>query len=343
MSKKRKLVRAIKKFYRKFIRKSSSTVRKQSLWLLRNFRVTNKRRNSVNSGFVLPTVAMVSLVVVLLTVAILFRSFERSKNASNVRVNQVVLNAAMPAIDRAKAKIDKLLTDPTLPRSTPSDSSLYTALTKGDKLAGYTFGDETPLAVRYDIDDNGNINTGKKDDDDENDSEELEETEVSNTAWRFPVDTDNNGKYDSFTLYGFYFRSPSRSDDDGKFDRARTPLEARTPPMDDGSLGGLCEGAKGTSSSVIGESGWYKSGGNLKKSFFVYVTTVPITDESFAAGNEYETFKGNQGFSAVEFQQDQERVPIVNNAVVYEDDLEVTPGAGLSINGRIFTDRKSVV
>lgn len=337
MSKKRRLVRAIKKFYQKFIRKSSSTVRKQSLWLLRSFIVTKKRRNSVNSGFVLPTVAMVSLVVVLLTIAIMFRSFERSKNASNVRVNQVVLNAAMPAIDRAKAKIDKLLTDPTLPRSTPSDSALYTALTEGNKLAGYTFGDETPLAVRYDID-----GGGIKEDDPELETKELElETkEVSNTAWRFPVDTDNNGKYDSFTLYGFYFRSPTRSDSDGKFNRARSPLDARTPPMDDGSLGGLCEGAKGTSSSVIGDSGWYKSGGNLKKSFFVYVTTVPITDKNASStyGNEYESFKGNQGFSAVEFQQDQERIPIVNNAVVYEDDLEVTPGAGLSINGRIFTN-----
>ncbi|MGB3757697.1 MAG: hormogonium polysaccharide biosynthesis protein HpsA [Rivularia sp. (in: cyanobacteria)] len=333
MSKNRKFVRVFQNFYQQFKRKPPSTVKEQSLWLLRSFIVTKKRPEWANAGFVLPTVAMVSLVVVLLTIAILFRSFERSKNASNVRVNQVVLNAAMPAIDRAKAKINKLFDDPTLPRSTPSDNSLYTALTKGNKLAGYTFGDETPLAIRYDIDDKNGIK----------DNAELEKSEISNTAWRFPVDTDNNGKYDSFTLYGFYFRSPSRSDTDGKFDRARSPLDARTPPMDDGSLGGLCAGAKGTSSSLIGDSGWYKSGGNLKKSFFVYVATVPITDDNiskYVSGStaNYETYKGNQGFSAVEFQQDQERIPIVNNAVVYEDDLEITPGAGLSLNGRIFTN-----
>ncbi|MEA5598948.1 hormogonium polysaccharide biosynthesis protein HpsA [Rivularia sp. UHCC 0363] len=330
MYRNRKLVRAIQNFYQRFQPKPPSTVKEQSLWLLRSFIVTKKRPDWVNAGFVLPTVAMVSLVVVLLTIAILFRSFERSKNASNVRVNQVVLNAAMPAIDRAKAKIDKLFTDPTLPRSTPSDSSLYTALTKGDKLAGYTFGDETPLAVRYDIDGNKAIDSA---------STELEKKEVSNTAWRFPVDTDNNGKYDSFTLYSINFRSPSRGSD-GKFDRARASLDARTPPMDDGSLGGLCAGAKGTSSSLIGDSGWYKSGGNLKKSFFIYVTTVPITetDANTKYGNKYERYRGNQGFSAVEFQQDQERIPIVNNAVVYEDDLEITPGAGLNLNGRVFTN-----
>jgi hypothetical protein len=329
MSKNRKFVRAIQNFYQQFSRKSPSTVKEQSLWLLRSFIVTKKRPDWVNAGFVLPTVAMVSLVVVLLTIAILFRSFERSKNVSNVRVNQVVLNAALPAIDRAKAKIDKLLNDPTLPRSTPSDGSLYTALTKEKKLAEYTFGDETPLAVKYDINGNDSIDNA--------DDTELEKKEVKNTAWRFPVDTDNNGKFDSFTLYGIYFRSPSRGTN-GKFDRARAPLDARTPPMDDGSLSGACAGAKGTSASLIGDSGWYKAGGNLKKSFFVYVATVPITDESFIENDKYETFKGNQGFSAVEYQQDQERIPIVNNAVVYEDDLEITPGAGLSLNGRIFTN-----
>ncbi|MEM9927288.1 MAG: hypothetical protein AAF915_26690, partial [Cyanobacteria bacterium P01_D01_bin.50] len=102
MSRNRKLIRAIQNFYQKFKTKSPSTVKEQSLWLLRSFIVTKKRPVWVNSGFVLPTVAMVSLVVVLLTIAILFRSFERSKNASNVRVNQAVLNAATPAIDRAK-------------------------------------------------------------------------------------------------------------------------------------------------------------------------------------------------------------------------------------------------
>ncbi len=328
MSKNRKLVRVIQNFYQQFKRKSPSTVKEQSLWLLRSFIVTKKRPDWVNAGFVLPTVAMVSLVVVLLTIAILFRSFERSKNASNVRVNQAVLNAATPAIDRARAKINRLFTDPTLPRSTPSDSSLDNAFTQN--LSKYTFGDETPLAVSYDVDKNRRINTNE---------DQLENREVTNTAWRYPVDTDNNGKYDSFTLYGVFFRSPSRGND-GKFNRARNPLEARTPPMDDGSLGGLCAAARGTSFSLIGDSGWYKSGGNLKKSFFVYATTVPITDDNATReyGNNYETYKGNKGFSAVEFQQDQERVPVINNAVVYEDDLEITPGAGLELNGRIFTN-----
>ncbi len=103
----------------------------------------------------LPTVAMVTLVVVLLTTAILFRSFERSKNASNVRVNEAVLNAATPAIDRARAKLDALIEDPTLPRGIPSDNALYDAIKK-DK---YRLGDEARLKLAFDINGNNTIDT----------------------------------------------------------------------------------------------------------------------------------------------------------------------------------------
>lgn len=322
MSRNRKLLQGFQNFYQKLRGSSVATMREQKLWLLRTFLVTKQRPELANSGFVLPMVVMVSLVVVLLTVAILFRSFERSKNASNVRVNETVLKSATPAIDRAKAKIEQMFVDPTLPRYTPSESSLYNAFIKD--IRKYTFGDETPLTLSYNTDGQGGIRT----------TGTLDEKEIIQTAWRFPVDTDNNGKFDSYTLYGIYLRSPSRGDT-GQFNRARNPLEARTPPMDDGTLGDVCAAAKGTSASLVGESGWYRTGGNLKKSFFVYTATVPITGENNLPNN-FENNQGNKGFSALEFQQDQERVPIVSNAVVYEDDLEITPGAGLRLNGSIF-------
>ena len=324
----RQLVKLIKSFNQKNEKQSTSEIREQRSWLLRTFLVTRRQTDWANAGFVLPTVAMVTLIVILLTTAILFRSFKRAENASNVRVNQSVLNAAMPSIDRAKAKIKQLFTDPTLPRSTPSDSSLYDAFTKN--LTKYTFGDETPLEVSYNID--GKIGI------DDKSTTGLASREAISTAWRFPVDTDNNGKYDSLTLYGVFFRSPSRGSD-AKFDRARTPLDARARPM---GAGRSCGGADGTSASLVSGSGWYRFGGTLKKSFFVYSTTVPIDESYLESANlnnkEYESYKGNQGFSAIEFQQDQERIPLSNNAVVYEDDLEVTPGAGLRLNGRIFTN-----
>ncbi|NJN12895.1 MAG: hypothetical protein HC815_35075 [Richelia sp. RM1_1_1] len=325
MYRNRKLVRAIKKFFRQFRRKSSSTVKKQSLWLLRTFIVTKKRKNWANSGFVLPTVAMVSLVVVLLTIAIMFRSFERSNNASNVRVNQAVLNAATPAIDRARAKIDKLFSDPRLPRSTPNDFSLDQVISQN--VSEFTFGDESQLTLFSDIDGNGSLNTTP--------TRTLTDEENLKTAWKYPVDTDNNGKFDSYTLYSINFRNPPQTN--GNPSRPRNPLEARTPPMNETRGSTVCDRGNNTSAQLVGSQGWYQRGSVLRRSLFVYTTTVPITDKT-GLGNEYETFKGNKGFAALEYQQDRERRPLTNNAVLYGDDLEIAPGGGIKLNGRILTN-----
>ncbi|MFM6483080.1 MAG: hypothetical protein ACKPHM_01275, partial [Dolichospermum sp.] len=110
--------------------------------MLRNVFRTQKLSNT---GFVLPTVLMVSLVVVLLTTAIMARSFNRRENANNVRVNDSVVNIATPAIDRGKAKISKLLQDKTLSKTTPTDDELYNALV--NNIDKYTFGDETKLTL----------------------------------------------------------------------------------------------------------------------------------------------------------------------------------------------------
>ncbi len=257
------------------------------------------------------------------------RSFERSKNATNVRVNQAVLNAATPAIARARTKINALFAEPTLPRQTPADAALYKALTSNK----YTLGDETQLKLVHDIDKSRTI---------QGNTLRIENNETLTTAWKFPVDTDNNGLFDSYTLYGIYFRSPTRGAD-GKFNRARNPLEGRTPPIDEEILRGQCAAALGTTASLVGDSDWYKSGNNLTKSFFVYTAVVPITDIGSLNRNQYEQYKGNKGFSALEFQQDRVRMPLNNNAVWYEDDIEVSNATTVRINGRVFTNSNLLV
>jgi len=49
-----------------------------------------------------------------------------------------------PGLDRARAKLDALFTDPTLPRASPSDSAPANAIKTNPK---YTFGDETRLKL----------------------------------------------------------------------------------------------------------------------------------------------------------------------------------------------------
>jgi hypothetical protein len=318
MSTKRQPVKAIQNLLKQFRQHSPDAIKEQSLWLLRNLIITRRRSQWVNAGFVLPTVAMVALVVVLLTTAILFRSFERSKNASNVRVNEAVLSAASPALERARAKVDRLFKDPRLPRSTPSDLSLAQVIS--ENINQFTFGDETQLTVASEF----------------NPASTIAQEKISNTAWKYPVDTDNDGKFDSYTLYGIYYKTPTSQ-------RKRSTVEARTQPMDEGSSGSKCKSDVATSANLVGTQGWYKVGGKLKRSIFVYTTIVPITEEPTAAKlgknyQQYQKFKGNRGFAALEYQQDRERIPLNNNAVLYDDDLEIAPGAGLQLNGRIFTN-----
>jgi len=330
MSSRRQLIKAVKDFYQQLRNQSATATKEQSHWVLRTLLVSSRRPDWVNSGFVLPTVAMVALVVVLLTTAILFRAFDRSKNASNVRVNQVTLNAATPAIDRAKAKLDKLFsTKGGLPADTPSDSLIYSTLVT--HVNDYTFGDETPLKlpVPPGTDISGNTS--------------IALTKGLKTAWMFPVDTKNQGKFDSYVIYGIYFTNPPLNSNNSQFARARNPLEARTLPMTNGSNGSNCPGSQGTIASLVGSNGWIKVNNKRKKSFFVYVATVPITSVPSANSGKYQTYKGNKGFSALEYQQDRTQLAPTPDAVNYEGDLEINPGPTLRLNGRIVTNSNLIL
>jgi len=313
--------------------------------MLRSLMAMGRRARLPVAGFVLPTVAMVLLVVILLTVAITLRSFDRGNMARNVRVNQQVLAAATPALDRAKAKIQYMLQeDPQRPTATPSDAEMYRIMSAATSTQDlYKFGDEERLILKYPL------LPGATAPRNVNPQDPLVgtngENEAINTAWRYAVDTDNDGKVDTFTIYGIFFRTPPRNGT-GDFSRVRQPLDARTPPMSLGALDPACatEDAGNTVANLVGDSGWYKLDGKLKKSFFVYTVNVPITaaDISSVSGSA-EAFTGTPSISALEYQQDQIRIPLSNNAVVYEDDLDISPGPPLNLNGRIFTNSNLLV
>ena len=299
--------------------------------LLRRRFILSHRDRYAKAGFVLPTVAMVLLVVVLLSLAITFRAFDRAKYAQNTRVDQQVLSLATPALERAKVKLEKAFGEFT---ETPSELGLLGELTKptpqgSTKKFKYEFQDENTLTLAFDLDGKpGETETGTGNN---KCPDEPTGKETLNTAWKFPVDLNNdgdpNGSEDGFNIYGIFFRSPERNSK-GEFCFVRTPLEARSYPLPKLTSAAVtnkeCPQSLGTSASLVGSSDWYKVGANLKKSFFIYAATIP---------------KQGSGFSALEIQQDRERIPLVNNAVVYEDDLQITPGAsGIQINGRIFTN-----
>ncbi|HEY9606547.1 MAG TPA: hormogonium polysaccharide biosynthesis protein HpsA, partial [Allocoleopsis sp.] len=292
-------------------------------WILRSLLKLQRRSRLSQAGFVLPTVVMVILVVILLTTAIMFRSFDRSKNASNYRVDEVVLKAATPGIDRARAKLTRLFSpdETRLTTNPPSEDDIARVLSQSD----YTFGDENQLKVVYDyLNANGNAGSSGAID---NAKETLQ------TAWKFPVDTDNDGKFDSYTLYGIYFRNPKSTED-----RSRSPLEARALPQEEGASSGC-----GSSNAGTKVEGWYLTSGKLKKAFFTYVANAPITTLGNLDPNKYEVYKGNKGFSALEMQLDQAQTSLDNNAVWYEDDLEISNVPNFNLNGRVHTNSNLMV
>jgi len=319
--------------------------------MLRSLMAMGRRARLPVAGFVLPTVTMVLLVVILLTVAITLRSFDRANMARNVRVNQQVLAAATPALDRAKAKIQFLLyEDPQRPTSTPSDAEMYRMMSQNTATSDlYKFGDEERLILKYPVNNGTGLTPAANDPKKppvQNTGAAITESEAINTAWRYPVDTNNDGYFDTFTLYGIFFRSPPIDATTLEVARARKPLDARTPPMSLGVLDPACAtaGAGDNVATLVGDSGWYKLDGKLRKSFFVYTVNVPIKQAEVAAlGGNYQAFTGTSSISALEYQQDQSRIPLSNNAVVYEDDLDISPGVALNLNGRILTNSNLLV
>jgi hypothetical protein len=126
---KRKKTKAFTSLCPKIFKIKKTTKTKDVQWWLRAALVTSRRQ--LQGGFVLPTTVMVILVVVLVVTTLVFRSFNRTTQIIGERQQQVIYNAATPAIDRAKSKLENLFRNDTrLPAGVPSDTTLEDLLKK---------------------------------------------------------------------------------------------------------------------------------------------------------------------------------------------------------------------
>ncbi|MEM1370291.1 MAG: hormogonium polysaccharide biosynthesis protein HpsA, partial [Cyanobacteria bacterium P01_H01_bin.15] len=301
--------------------------------------IFQRKRKSV-AGYVLPLATALVFISSIVGATILNRAFYRSDITGNFRASQSAIEFATPALDRAKLKLSALFEDSRLPRGLPSEE-VFDNLLETDL---YTLSDETRLQLQFDFGDGNGGFSRDRDNDSFPDGDgtiqintnDIKDSEALRTAWRFPVDTDNNGRFDTFILYSISLRSPNL-DNLGNQIRSRTPLDARGLPMAVGTLDPNCVGGQGTIASVAGGDGWYSAAGELKKPFFVSIAGAPIADAS-GLGPDFEVNSGRNAFIGLEYQQDRVKIPLNNNAVVYEDDLEMSPGPRLEINGRIITN-----
>ncbi|MBC6430475.1 hypothetical protein FM036_06375 [Nostoc sp. HG1] len=142
---KRKYIRAFTRFLRQVIKLQKTLKTSAISWLVRVLRGNFRQHQG---GFVLPTTVMLLLIVTLVVTAILFRTFSRTSQVISEREQQVIYNAATPAVDRAKSKLEYLFRqDPRLPAGVVSDGTIETLLNapaSGNDL--YTFPGETRLS-----------------------------------------------------------------------------------------------------------------------------------------------------------------------------------------------------
>ncbi len=292
---------------------SKIDLKQQIQWLL----VVGKS-NFPQTGFVLPTTVMVLLVATLVVGALLVRSFSRTSQVISEREQKVIYNAATPAIDRAKAKMEYLFKqDNRLPSGVPSDAVLLSImlndgrngiprnLKAGVAFDQYTFPGETRLSI-------GNPST-------------------TANAWAFKVDKDGDGTLDTTIAYSILSNtSKSTTTTTGTTTVGINSLEAtkatnlivRNGPI----AGSQVANANCLSDSRTPEQGWYPiTNTTLRKSFQI---------DAFVVNKN----PANRTVTTLELQQDRQINRGSKWGAWFRNDLEIFPGPQFNFNGAMHTE-----
>ncbi|XWK85824.1 MAG: hormogonium polysaccharide biosynthesis protein HpsA [Phormidium sp.] len=345
---KRRQIRAIKRAFRKLFKRTwnwATTVSKSVIdWFLRSvllMGVSKGRQNYAKAGFVLPTVIMLLLVVTLVVATLLVRTQNRTSQVIGAREEQVIYNAATPAIERAKAKLEYLFTQDTrLPFAPASDqlllqmlvnnTTIYPNLTTPLPRDPYTFEGEQ----RIDLNGDGISN--------------------NDPAWAYETDVDNDGRPET-VVYGIYLRS--RSDNQtisvdsvgGRYPdgRAADPnpnndtdenkaraLVTRNGPINTINLNDrVCAsftqpGSPPPPNQIlpVDESVWYPAGsGILRKTFQVDAIVVSSKQGT------------SRTVATLEFQQDRQLDRANKWGAWFRYDLDLYPGVSFNWNGAMYS------
>jgi len=330
----RKQTKAIQKFiysvFKQFWQLSRNASRKLSRWLARNLLKNDRRQRrlgAARAGFVMPTVIMLLLVLTLVVGAILFRTGSRTNQVMSQRDAQIIYNAATPAIDRAKAKLEYLFTKETrLPAGVPSESVLTSILINdgqnGVPAVGsnpYKLPDETPIDINPGINPPGN-----------------------DIAWTFQVpDNDGNPATNQTVAYSIIFKAqipdpaaPNNSVIDARtYSGLTTKQKANQLIVRNGPIS--TTGAISTDCAVrlkaAPEAGWdLVSQASLRKTF--QVTAVVVSNKP-----------SNRTISTLEFQQDRELARGNKWGAWFRYDLEIFPGPEFKWNGAMHTEGSLIV
>ncbi|MBU6230909.1 MAG: hypothetical protein KGQ93_14665, partial [Cyanobacteria bacterium REEB459] len=304
--------------------------------LLRLVLLTNRPGRLVRTGFVLPTTVLLTLMVVLTITAFTYRSFVRSNQAINQREQQVIVNAATPAIDRAKAKIEFLFRKDIINRAprVPVSDQLYDLMStklgsknaKGADIPGYgsitSFIDDKPDLDPYTLPDETRI--------------DINGDKVLDNAWTFQ----SEGKTLVYSiLVDDEVKLAEKNPTDGTLPRAYVPgdldltapvstnkakaLVTRSGPVATTEATSSCQGSRT-------EQGWQVVNSQLQKNFQV---------DAFVANDS----DVNPTFTTLEFQQARQAARGNKWGAWFRYDLELFPGPAFNWNGALHTDSNLIL
>ncbi|MBD2040594.1 hormogonium polysaccharide biosynthesis protein HpsA [Microcoleus sp. FACHB-672] len=287
-------------------------------WFLRTFLVAG-RWGQRQGGFVLPTIALMLMVVALLVTAIMFRTFNRTTQVMGEVRQEQINNAATPAVERAKSKIEYLFSTDLQTLDIPPEDSLEKLLTReasaGATQSPYQFPDETPVSAS-ELGLSG-FAAGER-----------------SAAWKYDTDTNGDGKADATTIYAILARA-KRGDvsiypEDGDNDTAKANnFVTRNGPVltQQGKNNEDCtRGAGGTNLP-----GWFEQGtANVYKAIQVYAITVPKTIADGLPTN-------NSALATLQYQQDRRFSRSNKWGAWFRYDLDVYPGDPFNWNGAMYS------
>ncbi|MEM9908283.1 MAG: hypothetical protein AAF921_25000, partial [Cyanobacteria bacterium P01_D01_bin.44] len=290
--------------------------------------VTGNRRRSPQAGFVFPTTLLLLLMVTLTATALTYRTFSRSNQAIVQRQQQVIYNAATPAIDRAKSKLEFVFqSDNRFPSGLPpSDQLANLMLQEGNWIANATVLGIANLGLDPATDDPYSLPGETRVD--INDDGELD------NAWMFQTDEDLDGDgQGEYVVYSILVdhQGPRELDtvdiSNPNEQTKANALVTRTGPLATTEATPACQGARS-------EGGWQSvtsaNAASLHKNFQVNALVVRSRD--------FDNGTVNPVVETLEFQQSRIAANANNWGAWFRYDLEIHPGPDFNWNGAMHTD-----
>ena len=306
-------------------------------WLLRAAFVVH-RPSASSSGFVLPTTVLLILVVSLSVGALTYRAFTRNTQVITQSQQRVIYNAATPAIDRARSKLEFMFDqskDNRYPSGGVPDESKLLNMMLNDASTG--LGPITlpvadgGLVNPYNLPDEVRVNL------------DSNTTRTIDNAWSFETDMNGDGRKDgpedATVVYSIIFQTPdvpAGSDLQKELVRLTDSQKNARQVVRHGPLttetGGACKVSATSAGNNTAKAGWFEDPSNtsiVRKNFQVDVLVVPHSKKSAAV--------------TLEFQQDRQISKGNKWAAWFRNDLEVFPGPNFRWNGAMHTEGNLIV